>query len=560
MTTDDQTAEKPNTSAPAARGDGQWALGETEPLNPNEVFKQIDDGLNVRARIENVYSVGGFASIEPDDLRGRMRWWGLYTQRKPGINGSGTSSLEPEELDDEFFMLRIRSDGGQLSPKQLRAIAQVSQNYGRDTADISDRQNVQLHWIQIEDVPKIWEILESVGLTTAEACGDTPRVVLGSPVAGVAGDEIIDGTPAITEIVRRSVANPLFSNLPRKFKSAISGSPRHDVAHEVNDVSFVGVIHPEHGPGFDVFVGGGLSTNPMFAQRLGTWVPLEDVPDVWIGIISIFRDYGYRRLRAKARLKFLIADWGAERFREVLETQYLHRPLLDGPAPKEYTGRRDHVGVYPQSDGLHYVGAAATVGRLSGTSLLEVANLAEKYGSGRVRLTAQQKLVVLDVEKENIEPLIAGLSKVGLEVRPSEFRRGTMACTGIEFCKLALVETKGRATHLIGELEERLPTFDHPISIHLNGCPNSCARIQVADIGLKGILVPDGNGEVTEGFQVHLGGELGEEFGRKPRGLKVSAAELPDYVERVVTRFKLDRENDESFKNWARRADEKALS
>ncbi len=560
MTTDEQAAGKASAIAPEARGDGQWALGETEPLNPNEIFKQIDDGLNVRARIENVYSIKGFSSIDPDDLRGRMRWWGLYTQRKPGISGGGTSTLPPEELDDEFFLLRVRSDGGQLSSAQLRAIAHVSQTYARDTADVSDRQNVQMHWIQIEDVPRIWKILEAVGLSTAESCGDTPRVVLGSPVAGVAADEIIDGTPAITEIVRRYVLDPRFSNLPRKFKSAISGSPRHDVAHEVNDVSFVGVIHPEHGPGFDLFVGGGLSTNPMFAQRLGAWVPLEEIPDVWEGIVSLFRDYGYRRLRAKARLKFLVADWGAERFRKVLETQYLHRPLIDGPAPSPYPGRRDHVGVYPQKDGLFYIGAAATVGRLSGTILHEVADLAERFGSGRVRLTAQQKLVILDVKKENVELLIESLSKVSLQVRPSEFRRGTMACTGIEFCKLALVETKGRATQLVGELEERLPTFDHPISIHMNGCPNSCVRIQVADIGLKGVLVTNADGEQTDGFQVHLGGELGEEFGRKPRGLKVSAAELPDYVERVLQRFEIDRELDESFSNWAQRADDKALS
>ncbi len=560
MTTEQIATDVTTKTAEKGTGNGQWALGEEEPLNPNEVFKQIDDGLNVRERIEKLYSIKGFASIDPDDLRGRMRWWGLYTQRKPGISGGGTSTLPPEELDDEFFLMRVRSDGGQLSPEQLRTIADVSQKYGRDTADISDRQNIQMHWIQIEDVPKIWQALESVGLTTGESCGDTPRVILGSPVAGVASDEIIDGTPAIAEIVRRYLLDPRFSNLPRKFKSAISGSPRHDVAHEVNDVSFVGVIHPEHGPGFDVFVGGGLSTNPMFAQRLGAWVPLDEVPDVWEGIISLFRDYGYRRLRAKARLKFLVADWGAERFRSVLETEYLHRKLIDGPAPTPHTGRRDHVGVYPQNNGLFYVGAAATVGRLSGTILHKVADLAEKYGSGRVRLTAQQKLVVLDVKEEDVEPLVEGLSKVGLHVRPSEFRRGTMACTGIEFCKLALVETKGRATALVGELEKRLPTFEHPISIHMNGCPNSCVRIQIADIGLKGVLVTDETGAQVDGFQVHLGGELGEEFGRKPRGLKVSATELPDYVERIVNRFEIDREEDETFTSWARRADDKALS
>jgi len=559
----------PETTAPAPRprsrpegGHGQWALGETEPLNPNETFKRADDGLNVRERIETVYAQGGFASIDPTDLRGRMRWWGLYTQRRPGIDGGRTGSLEPHELDDEYFMLRVRTDGGILEPAQLRAIADISQQYARDTADISDRQNVQLHWIRIEDVPAIWQRLESVGLTTNEACGDTPRVVLGSPVAGVAADEIIDGTPAVREIVRRYVGDPRFSNLPRKFKSAVSGSPRQDVAHEINDVSFVGVVHPEHGPGFDVWVGGGLSTNPMLAQRLGVWVPIEDVPDVWEAVISVFRDYGYRRLRTRARLKFLVADWGAEKVREVIETQYLKRPLLDGPAAAPYRGRRDHVGVHPQKDGRFYVGAAPTVGRVSGTILHAVADLAERHGSGQVRLTAQQKLVVLDVAEVDVEPLVEGLHALGLEVRPSEFRRGTMACTGIEFRKLAIVETKGNAKALVAELEDRLPTFDTPLSIHVNGCPNSCARIQVADVGLKGMLVTDADGNQAEGFQVHLGGELGPDagLGRKPRGLKVSAAELPDYVERVLGRFAEQREGDESFGSWARRADEEALA
>ena len=562
-------APEPSTTETAARarrrpegGHGQWGLGETEPLNPNETFKREDDGLNVRERIETVYAQGGFASIDPTDLRGRMRWWGLYTQRKPGIDGGRTATLEPHELDDEYFMLRVRSDGGILSVDQRRAIADISETYARGTADVTDRQNIQLHWIRIEDVPAIWQRLESVGLTTNEACGDTPRVVLGSPVAGVAADEIIDGTPAVREIVRRYVGDPRFSNLPRKFKSAVSGSPRHDVAHEINDVSFVGVVHPEHGPGFDVWVGGGLSTAPQLAQRLGVWVPLEEVPDVWEAVISVFRDYGYRRLRTRARLKFLVADWGADKVREVIETQYLKRPLLDGPAPEAYRGRRDHVGVNPQRDGRFYVGAAPTVGRVSGGILHGVADLAERHGSGEVRLTAQQKLVVLDVAESEVEPLVEGLHALGLEVRPSEFRRGTMACTGIEFCKLAIAETKGNAASLVAELEGRLPTFDTPLSIHVNGCPNSCARIQVADIGLKGMLVQGPDGEQVEGFQVHLGGELGDDaaLGRKPRGLKVTSAELPDYVERVLGRFTDQREADESFAAWARRADEEALA
>jgi sulfite reductase (ferredoxin) len=542
------------------RGEGQWALGYAEPLNPNERLKKDDDGLNVRARIENIYSKAGFASIDPSDLRGRMRWWGLYTQRRPGIEGGRTATLEPHELDDEYFMLRIRSDGGRLSPVQLRAIAEISTTYGRDTADITDRQNIQLHWIRIEDVPAIWGKLEAVGLSTNEACGDTPRVVLGSPVAGVAQDEIIDGSWAVDQIVARFIGDPRFSNLPRKFKTAISGSPRHDVAHEINDISFIGVVHPEHGPGFDVFVGGGLSTNPMFAQRLGAWIPLQEVPEIWEGVISIFRDYGYRRLRTRARIKFLMADWGAAKFREVLETQYLKRPLVDGPAPMPYDGRRDHVGVHPQNDGLFYVGAAPIVGRISGTTLSRIADLAEAHGSGRIRLTAQQKFVVLDVAADKVDALIAGLSELGLEANPSEFRRSTMACTGIEFCKLAIVDTKGTAANLVAQLEDRLPTFANPLSIHVNGCPNSCARIQVADIGLKGMLVPGTNGDQVEGFQVHLGGELGQEFGRKPRGLKVRAAELPDFVERLVNRYEADHEDHESFATWAHRTDEGAFA
>ena len=321
-----------------------------------------------------------------------MRWWGLYTQRKPGIDGGRTGSLEPHELDDEYFMLRVRSDGGILTPDQLRAIADVSQTYARDTADITDRQNVQLHWIRIEDVPAIWEQLEAVGLTHQRGVRRHPARRPRLPGRRRrrrrdhrrhAGDRARSS--------RRYVGDPRFSNLPRKFKTAVSGSPRQDVAHEINDISFVGVVHPEHGPGFDVWVGGGLSTNPMLAQRLGVWVPLDEVPDVWEAVISVFRDYGYRRLRTRARLKFLVTDWGAAKFREVLETEYLKRPLLDGPAAPASTGRRDHVGVHDQQDGRKYVGAAPTVGRVSGTILHRIADLADaaRLGPGAAHRAAE---------------------------------------------------------------------------------------------------------------------------------------------------------------------------
>ncbi|MCX2968672.1 MULTISPECIES: nitrite/sulfite reductase [Streptomyces] len=544
------------------RGEGQWAKGHFTPLNANEQTKKDDDGLNVRTRIETIYAHRGFDSIDGADLRGRMRWWGLYTQRKPGIDGGKTAVLEPEELDDEHFMLRVRIDGGRLTTEQLRVIGEVSQEFARGTADITDRQNVQYHWIRIEDMPEIWRRLEAVGLSTTEACGDTPRVVLGSPVAGIAADEIIDGTPAIEEVQRRVVGNPAFSNLPRKFKSAISGSPLLDVAHEINDVAFVGVDHPEHGPGFDVWVGGGLSTNPKFGVRLGAWTPLEEVADVLEGVVSIFRDYGYRRLRTRARIKFLVADWGPEKFRQVLEDEYLGRKLADGPAPAAPVQQwRDHVGVHRQKDGRYYVGFAPRVGRVDGATLTKIAELAEAHGSRRVRTTVEQKMLILDVPEERVAPLREELAALDLTTEPSPFRRGTMACTGIEFCKLAIVETKGRGQSLIDELERRLPDFAEPITININGCPNSCARIQVADIGLKGQLVLDDDGHQVEGYQVHLGGSLGLEpgFGRKVRGLKVTAAQLPDYVERLLRNFSAQRTEGERFAQWAARADEGSL-
>jgi sulfite reductase (ferredoxin) len=291
-------------------------------------------------------------------------------------------------------------------------------------------------------------------------------------------------------------------------------------------------------------------------------VALGEVPEVWRGVVSIFRDHGYRRLRNRARLKFLMADWGPEKFREVLEKEYLGRALVDGPAPEPPSGhRRDHVGVHPQRDGRFWVGGAPVAGRVSGATLYAVAELAERHGSARVRLTAHQKLLVLDVPEDATRAVADGLEALGLPTAPSEWRRGVMACTGIEFCKLALVETKARARTVVAELEQRLPHLDVPFSIHVNGCPNSCARTQVADVGLKGMVQKGDDGSLVEVFQVHLGGSLGSEpsLARKTRALKVRAEDLPDYVERLAGRYLTQREAGESFAAWARRAEEDDL-
>jgi sulfite reductase (ferredoxin) len=545
---------------PARKGQGQWALGYREPLNPNERAKRDSDGLAVRRRIIDIYQHTGFAGIDPADLRNRFRWFGLYTQRRQGIPGGKTATLEPEELEDEFFMLRVRIDGGALTSDQLRVVAGIATDYGRDVADITDRQNVQLHWIRVEDVPAIWDRLEAVGLSTTEACGDTPRVMLGCPLEGVAADSVLDAGPALRETVEKYVGDPAFSNLPRKFKTSISGCAQHCTNHEINDVSFVGVLAADGTPGFDVWVGGGLSTNPRFAERLGVFVRPDEVSEVWAGVTSVFRDYGYRRQRNHARLKFLMADWGPEKFRQVLQDEYLHRALPDGDAPPASPAHRDHTGIREQNNGLVSVGATTRSGRTSGSALRAVADVADHLGGGRVALTAQQGIVLLDVPAENADAVAEELDVLGLAVRPSAFQRGTIACTGIEFCKLALVETKGRAETIRLELEKRLPDFDTPITINVNGCPNSCARFQVADIGFKGVVAkgPDGD---EDAFQVHLGGLMGEsaEFGRKFRGLRVTAEQAPEYAERVLRGYVARREDGESFAAYVARAEESWL-
>lgn len=553
-----------NTADPAkARNEGQWALGNREPLNDAEQIKHDDAPLNVRERILNVYANEGFDSITKSDLRNRFRWMGLYTQREQGYDGSWTGDENLEKIEAKYFMMRVRSDGKPMSVTTLRTLGQLSTEFARDTADIGDRENVQYHWVRIEDVPEIWRRLEAVGLTTTEACGDCPRGIHGSPLAGDSLDEILDPSPAIDEIIRRFLDNPDYANLPRKYKSAISGL--QDVSHETHDVAFIGVNHPEHGPGMDLWVGGGLSTNPMLAQRVGVWVPLGEVPDVWEAVTALYRDYGYRRLRAKARLKFLVKDWGIAKFREVLEREYLRRPLIDGPAPETPKHPVDHVGVQKIKNGLNAVGVAPISGRVSGTTLSAVADLMERVGSDRARFTPFQKLVILDVPDDKVDELVAGLDALGLPSRPSSWRRNMMACTGIEFCKLSFAETRVRAQSLAPELEARLADvnskLDVPITVHLNGCPNSCARIQVADIGFKGQWIDDGDGHSVEGFQVHLGGGLGDEsgFGRKLRQHKVTSAELGDYIDRVTRTFLDKRDDGERFANWALRADEADL-
>jgi len=542
------------TEQPARRryGEAQWALGYLEPQNPAEVAKKEDDGLNVRPRIESTYAAKGFASIWPSDLRTRFRWHGLYTQR-------------PET--DGYFMLRIRIPGGILTADQTRAIGSISRRFGRDVADITDRQNVQLHWIRIEDVPQIWSELEAVGLSTTEACGDTPRNLLGCPLAGIDEAEIVDASVVLQEANAALVNNPEFSNLPRKYKISISGCEHNCAQAEINDIGLVGAVHPNGERGFDLWVGGGLSTNPMFAKRLNAFVRPDQVTDVVCGITTVFRDWGYRRARNRARMKFLVQDWGPNRFREVLEDTLGFKLTEFDPPAMNGGSHREHTGIGRQKDGRNYVGFAPKAGRIAGHQLETVARLAERYGVGRLRTTTQQKMLILDVDPDRTSELVQDLADQDLPVETTTWRRGTMACTGIEFCKLAIVETKGRAVELYRYLEERLPGISEEIRINVNGCPNSCARFQTADIGLMGCVVTqkvfvldhEGNQveerRKVEAFLVHLGGHLGKDraFGRKVKGVKVLASELGPYVETLVRRYRRARANDETFASFVAR-------
>ncbi|AWB84741.1 nitrite/sulfite reductase [Corynebacterium liangguodongii] len=553
------TAKTREVKARSKKPEGQWLVDGTSPLNHDEELKQEEPVMQVKQRVIETYSKQGFNSIPAEDLAPRFKWLGLYTQRKQNLGGEYTGE-DNSVLQDEYFMMRIRFDGGQCTTEQARAVGELSRDWARSTIDLTDRQNIQLHWVAIEDVPAIWDKLEAVGLNTWDACGDVPRVVLGSPVAGVAKDEIIDATPAI-ERIHEIVTNDEFQNLPRKFKSAISGNARQDVVHEINDLAFIGVEHPELGPGFECYVGGGLSTNPMLSQSLGAFITLEQVPDVWANVVRIFRDYGYRRLRNRARLKFLVAEWGVEKFRRILEEDYLGYALPDGPHAPTNLIDRDHIGVHEQVDGKFYIGVKPTLGHMSGEQLIAAAELAESYGLSRLRFTPFKEMLFLDVEEGDVEKLQADLENMGLYSKPSEFRRGLLSCTGLEYCKLAHVTTKSRAIELADELEERFGDLDSPITISLNGCPNACARHYVSDIGLKGQMVVGPDGEKVEGFQVHLGGGVGEgaNFGRKIRGHKVLSTELTDYVTRVVQNYVDKRADGEIFRDWLRRADEEDL-
>ena len=482
------------------------------------------------------YAAAGAIDPEKIDL---LKWAGVYPQR-------------PQE--DGSLMMRVKVPTGELPAEALRVVAGIAEDFGRGLLDVTDRQAFQFHWLRIENIPEIFRRLEPVGLHTKGACGDTVRAVIASPLAGLDAREHIDVRPIAAAMEGSLSGNPDFQDLPRKFKMSITATPELEGIHLINDIGFL--AHEVDGEvGFDVWVGGGLGAVAHLARRLGVFIRPDEVVEVGQAITAAYRDHGYRQNRKKSRLKFLIKDLGPERFREIVETEYLGRPLRDGPsAPVARFGGSDVLGVNPQKNGLNYVVLTTTVGRINPEKARRLADLAERYGNGMLRTTAFQNMMIPNVEPQNVSALVAELAELDLTPRAT-LRGTTIACTGTQFCRLAQTETKARVAGMIDALEPKHSDLDVPFVINLTGCANACTRYQVADLGFMGALRANKEtGAEDEVYNVHLAGSIGQaqRTGTKLRGV-VPAARLTEYTDRVIGDFKVGKRPGESFVEYADR-------
>ncbi|WP_288482174.1 nitrite/sulfite reductase [uncultured Deinococcus sp.] len=494
-------------------------------LPPFEIFDLIPQ-----------YAAAGAIDPEKLDL---LKWAGVYPQR-------------PQE--DGFLMMRVKVPTAELSADTLRVVAGIAEDFGRGLLDVTDRQAFQFHWLRIENIPAILDRLETVGLHTRGACGDTVRAVIASPLAGLDARERIDVRPIAAAMEGTLSGNRDFEDLPRKFKISITATPELEGIHLINDIGFL--AHEVNGEvGFDVWVGGGLGAVAHLAKRLGVFITPDEVVEVGRAIAGAYRDHGYRQNRKKSRLKFLIKDIGVEKFREIVETEYLGRKLRDGPsAPVARFGGSDVLGVNPQKDGLNYVVLTTTVGRINPDKARALADLSEKYGNGTLRTTAFQNMMIPNVPTGNVDALVAELQT--LDLAPKATLRGTtIACTGTQFCRLALTETKARVAGMIDVLEPLHSDLDVPFVINLTGCSNACTRYQVADLGFMGAnRTNKETGTEDEVYNVHLAGSIGQaqRTGTKLRGV-VPAERLTEYTDKVLGDFKANKEAGESFVEYADR-------
>ncbi|HUZ94283.1 MAG TPA: nitrite/sulfite reductase [Edaphobacter sp.] len=541
-------------SAPAVK---ETKAQKTERLklakNPWEAFDEIRQ-----------FARDGRDSV-PEDWALYFRWWGVYSQGD-GLGLAGGKNGEGKAT--EFFMLRIGLPNGLLTSHQLRVIGGITKKFARNLADITTRQNIQLHWLTIADLVEVVDTLTEIGLSPKGACGDVVRNVTGCPLAGINHDELIDASPLAVEVARTLTANTAFYNLPRKFKISVSGCPLWCNYPEINDVALTAIKHVVDGKeevGYTLRVGGGLSTEPHIAARIPAFIRQDQALATVIAAAEIFRDADVlRENRAKARSKYLFMKfgWTPESYLEVLE-QKLGYKLIPSPVEDENIADdiyRDHIGITQQRQpGLSSVGASVLRGRVTGDQLQKLADLADKYGNGQLRATIMQNIIIVNVPNEMTAALVIELNTLGFLVDVSTFWRGAIACTGTEFCKLAITETKGFAKWLVSEMEDRLPGFDQQIKLHVTGCTNSCGQHWIADIGLEGKKIKK-DGKLVDAFQFCVGGAVGK-YARtsRPLGYRAAAEDVPDAIERLLQSYLADRQPEEDLRAYFARHNDETL-
>jgi sulfite reductase (ferredoxin) len=501
----------------------------------------------------------GFEAIPPEWLGTYFRWWGIYTQGD-GVGAVGGKGGEGKAVP--YFMLRIRIPNGILTAAQLRVLADLTERHARGVADLTVRQNVQLHWVRIEDLPTIFSALGDHGLSSLGTCGDVTRNITGCPLAGLDADEIVDASPLVHAATAMVNGSPEFYNLPRKYKVSITGCRVWCSYPEINDVGLTAVRDGYTGHvGYSLRVGGGLSTQPHLAPRLNAFVRPDQVLAVVKGVSEIFRDSdALRQNREKARLKFLFLDhgWTPDRFLDALQARlgFPLDPAVPESLPEE--SYRDHVGIHPQKQaGLVYAGLPILRGRLAPDEMRSLAGLAERFGTGELRTTTMQNLVIVNVPRARARELDRAIDRAGFRLDASPFRRGTVACTGSEFCKLALTETKGFARWLVEDLEARLPGFQEHVRLNVTGCPNSCGQHWIADIGIEGKKIKV-DGRLVDAYYFCVGGAVGRHQAvARPVGYRVPASAVPEAVERLLRAYLAERRPDQSFRAFcAARTDE----
>jgi sulfite reductase (ferredoxin) len=496
----------------------------------------------------------GRDSVVPEWANMYFKWWGIYTQ---GDGAGATGGKGGEGKATPYFMLRVGLPNGFLRSDQLRAISYLSEKFGRSVADITVRQNIQLHWLTIESIPEIMETLGAVGLSPKGACGDVVRNVTGCPLAGVDHDEIYDASALSLEVAHLLTGNSEFYNLPRKFKVSITGCPVWCSYPEINDIGMTAVerfVDGRREIGFSLRVGGGLSADPHLAVRLDAFVRPEQVVRVVQAIAEIFRDQqALRQSRDRARLKHLFTQqgWTAESFLVELNSRLGFSLEPAAPEVKPSDVYRDHSGIHAQREaGTFYVGAAVLRGRVSAQQLRAAADLADRFGDGGLRTTNMQNLIIVNVPGANTQLLANELTAAGLAVNASPFWRGAIACTGSEFCKLAITETKSFTRWLVEELELRVPGFDQQLKLHVAGCPNSCGQHWIADIGLEGKKIKLGD-KLVDAYYFCLGGAVGEHQSiARLSGYRCIAGEVPSAIERLLSSYLVNRDENENLRAY----------